>query len=183
MSRCPSLMGWIPGCGRAGRRRARGRRAATRYKVGTNHVQRWYKAGTTPVQGGVVLSRYKVVLKPVQGGTKPTKVVQRWYKGVTKVVQAGTRARHAAIVNSSAPPAHSLCTTRHNDLAERYLGVAVVGVAVGARVAPGRVGAGVVGLSVGLSVVGVAVEGVAVLGTAVLHRTLTHLAQPWLAPR
>ena len=105
-------------------------------------------------------------------------MVQGWYKGVAKVVQAGTRARHAAIVNSAAPPAHSLCTTRHNDPAECYLGVAVVGVAVGARVAPGRVGAGVVGSSVGLSVVGVAVEGVAVLGTAVLHRALTHLAQP-----
>ena len=130
------------------------------YKGRTKPVQK-------PVQGGVVQSRYKVV-QWYKGGTR---VLQRWYK-------AGTRARHAAIVNSAAPPAHSLCTTRHNDPAECYLGVAVVGVAVGARVAPGRVGAGVVGLGVGLSIVGVAVEGVAVLGTAVLHRALTHLAQP-----
>ncbi len=101
----------------------------------------------------------------------------------TIVVQAGTKTRHAAIMNSSASPAHSLCTTRHNDPAKRYLGAAVVGVAVGASVAPGRVGAGVVGLSVGLSVVGVTEEGVAVLGTAVLHRTVTHSGQPELAPR
>ena len=121
------------------------------YEGGSNHVQRCYKAGTNVVQ-----SRYRA-------GTKR-------YKGWYKPVQG---RRRAATVNSSAPSARSLGTTRHSDRAERYLGVAV-----GATVAPGRVGAGVVGLSVGLSVVGVAVEGVAVLGTAVLHRTLTNLAQP-----
>ncbi len=90
------------------------------------------------------------------------KAVQGWYQPV----QGRSRA---ATVNSSAPSARSLGTTRHSDRAERYLGVAV-----GARVALGRVGAGVVGLSVGLGIVGVAVVGVAVLGTAVLHRTLTN---------
>ena len=131
-------------------------------------MQRWYKGGykggTKPVQGRQ--SRYKGVTKPVQ-----KRYVQGWYKPILG-------RRRAATVNSSAPPARSLGTTRHSDPAERYLGVAVVGAAVGARVAPRRAGAGDVGLSVGLGVVGVAVEGVAVLGTAVLHRTLTNCAQP-----
>ena len=76
------------------------------YKGGTKPVQRWYEAGTKPVQG--------------------------WCKGVTKRCKGGTRARRAATVNSSAPPAHCLCTTRHSDPAERYLGDGVgdgVGVA------------------------------------------------------
>jgi hypothetical protein len=145
-----------------------------------NPVQGGYRPCTKPVK-----SRYKVGTKPAQGGTT---VEQRWYKGGTKRYKRGTsRYKGAQCCNrkrlGSASPAHTLCTTRHNDPAKRYLGVAVVGVGVGASVAPGRVGAGVVGMSVGLSVVGVAEEGVAVLGTAVLHRTLTHSAQPWLAPR
>ena len=116
-------------------------------------------------------------------------MVQSRHKGVTKRYEAvqgwdkpAQRRRAAATVNSSAPPAHRLCTTRHTDPAKRYLGVAVVGVAVGASVAPGRVGAGVVGLSVELSTVGVAVEGVAVLGTAVLQPAARIQPSPGLRP-
>ena len=89
------------------------------------------------------------VTRVVQNGTKRYKGGARWYK-------VGTRARRAAIVNTSAPPAHSLCTTRHSDPAERYLGVAVVGAAVGAFVGGAVVG-DAVGAFVGAAVVGDAV--------------------------